>query len=624
MRKAPLYSLLTDSAVLSGLRGDGSLESAVPSAERESLDLLMKGRESAINPGPLNKPEAIILTRGRPALLIMDGKWEPIENGELRRRIDAASSALERAIPRVGRVEILDYQLDYVGTGWMVDEDVIVTNRHVAGLFATRRGGGFSFLASADGLAYRARVDFLRENERKAQQQALVAEVLFIEDESEARPDWALLRLDRSAGALPAPIELDDTRLKFHDDVAVIGYPAEDPRNDAFVMREIFRNVYGVKRLSPGWLSGIREDGLLLQHDCSTLGGNSGSVVIKLATGKACGLHFAGSYLDANYAVTSSALKQRLAAIGRTIVAVPGSTGQESAEVEEKRRRPARPAAPSAEELASRKGYDPEFLGSPDVAVPLPALTGDLPGRLATVKGSPNGELKYQHFSLKMRADRKVAFFTAVNIDGNLLYNFPRGRDVWFADPRLEDPGDETSEGLYASNTLDRGHLVRRLDPAWGRTRAEAARAMEDTFFFTNCSPQHARLNQKTWLSLEDYVLENAAAQDLKVSVFTGAHFQDGDRLYRGVRIPEEFWKVVVIVNGFTGRLSATGYVVSQADYLGDLEFVFGEFCTYQVPVADIEQRTNLSFGDLSRYDPLGRIEISPRRLIGGPDDLVL
>ena len=63
----------------------------------------------------------------------------------------------------------------------------------------------------------------------------------------------------------------------------------EDPRNDAFAMRDIFKGVYNVKRLSPGWVSGVRPDGKLLEHDCTALGGNSGSVVLNLATGKVCG-----------------------------------------------------------------------------------------------------------------------------------------------------------------------------------------------------------------------------------------------------------------------------------------------------------------------------------------------
>ena len=75
---------------------------------------------------------------------------------------------------------------------------------------------------------------------------------------------------------------------------------------------------------------------------------------------------------------------------------------------------------------------------------------------------------------------------------------------------------------LYKRNPLDRGHLVRRLDPAWGNTREEAVQAADDTFFYTNSTPQHSRLNQREWLRLEEYILDNAATHDLKVSVFTG------------------------------------------------------------------------------------------------------
>jgi endonuclease G, mitochondrial len=41
-------------------------------------------------------------------------------------------------------------------------------------------------------------------------------------------------------------------------------------------------------------------------------GGNSGSVVLSLSTGNAVGLHFAGRFLEANFAVSSRVVAQRL------------------------------------------------------------------------------------------------------------------------------------------------------------------------------------------------------------------------------------------------------------------------------------------------------------------------
>ena len=123
-----------------------------------------------------------------------------------------------------------------------------------------------------------------------------------------------------------------------------------------------------------------------------------------------------------------------------------------------------------------------------------------------------------------------------MNIDGNKLFNFNRGTDRWYKDSRLADRESPDRWRTLPGNALDRGHLVRRLDPTWGDSRAEAKQAEEETFFFTNCSPQHSQLNQRTWLSLEDYILGNAGTHGLKVTVFAGPVMKDSDDEYREVK----------------------------------------------------------------------------------------
>jgi len=331
---------------------------------------------------------------------------------------------------------------------------------------------------------------------------------------------------------------------------------------------------------------------------------------MNLNTGKACGLHFSGNYRVNNYAVSVGWLKARLAEINhRVSVSVPGIAGGNEC----------RSTTP---DVSERKGYNPTFLGD-DIPVAHPVVPDT--SLVASVDGEAEGELKYTHFSIVMHKQRRLPFFTACNINGELLYNFPRGQDRWYLDERLVDHANrQIGEDLYTSNPLDRGHLVRRLDPAWGDTREEAKEAEIDTFFFTNCSPQHSQLNQRTWLSLEDYVLGNAGTHDLKVCVFSGPVMAEADRTYRGVQIPEEFWKVVAVRNSFTRKLSATAYLLSQAEHLDDLEFVFGEFRTYQVAVSEIEKKTGLSFGELSTYDPMKQAEGLSRRIISAARDIVL
>lgn len=205
----------------------------------------------------------------------------------------------------------------------------------------------------------------------------------------------------------------------------------------------------------------------------------------------------------------------------------------------------------------NRNGYDPNFLEN---VIPLPILSDGLINDTVKLKNGNDMELKYTNFSIVMSKSRGLAFYTAVNIDGSKLEPLDRKNDVWYYDSRIEKKFQYGPE-LYSGNDLDRGHLVRRLDPVWGPNFKEAN---EDTFHFSNCSPQHKNLNQKTWLGLEDYILRNADVHDLKVNVFTGPIFNENDLVYRGkYLIPSEFWKVVTIIKN-DGSISSTAYLQTQ------------------------------------------------------------
>ena len=264
------------------------------------------------------------------------------------------------------------------------------------------------------------------------------------------------------------------------------------------------------------------------------------------------------------------------------------------------------------------RGYVSDFLG-PEVA--LPVLSDQQMTDVATRTDGQGHVLEYVHFSAVMSRSRRMAYYTAVNIDGNKLKEIKRDRDVWYFDPRIPRE-HQAGPDLYERNELDRGHLVRRLDPVWGRP---AATANEDTFHFTNAAPQHKHLNRRTWNGLEDYILNNSETHNLKVSVFTGPVFRADDLTYRGVyQIPAEFWKVVVMVKK-NRALSATAYLQTQKNLLDDLEFAFGAYRTYQVPVSRIEAITGLDFGRLHEHDPLAGLEsVGPALVIGDATDISL
>lgn len=272
------------------------------------------GSESGLAAAADMAYETIVLRSGRPVLAIRRDAAEITvvepEAEVLRQRLLAARPFLAQAIPAVGRIEVVNGERDWEGTGWLVADGVLVTNRHVAQNFGMRDNARFVFRPGVDPNRPRsARVDFLEEIGNPDARELIIEEILHIEPPR--GPDVAFLRLAAFDRATAAPIALATMAAATATPVAVIGYPARDGRIlDAELMDRIYGNVYNKKRLAPGLITG-GEDGLVV-HDCTTLGGNSGSVVLDLLTGQAVGLHFSGRYLQANYAVAAKVVARLL------------------------------------------------------------------------------------------------------------------------------------------------------------------------------------------------------------------------------------------------------------------------------------------------------------------------
>lgn len=281
---------------------------------------------------------------------------------------------------------------------------------------------------------------------------------------------------------------------------------------------------------------------------------------------------------------------------------------------------------------SNRRGYNANFLST---KVPLPKLS-DAQKAIAARKTSVTAgddpfELKYQHFSVVVNKSRRMAFFTAVNIDGNAWIDIDRdtgqpkesaeATETWYEDPRIVND-DQSHQDLYDAQKpkrlFDRGHLVRRLDPTWG-SDAKAVKANADTFHFTNCTPQASTFNSSRsfWQGLEQWVLEeNAVADEEKVTVFCGPVFKQNDKKYRYIKIPREFWKIVIFINN--GKPRATAVLASQSKWLNSLpeslqadgsealDVLPAKLEEFQSTVAEIEQLTGLDFGKASDWDTNG------------------
>ncbi|MEV6339640.1 DNA/RNA non-specific endonuclease [Nocardia vinacea] len=320
-------------------------------------------------------------------------------------------------------------------------------------------------------------------------------------------------------------------------------------------------------------------------------------------------------------------------------------------------------AAPRGD-YAERSGYNPNFLPANMVALPRlsPALARQAAPNKQARPGDDPFELRYHHFSVVVNRSRKLAFFTASNIDGSMSKSVDRktktvkpllptdpglesmngaeAAETWYTDPRIE-PGDCAGAEVYArqevpgfpsgngriARMFQRGHLVRRLDPVWGSDDLALAAEL-DTFHFTNCTPQVGFFNQGTadpakpgtgggrlWRAVENYVLRNAVAEHQRVTCFTGPVFDEADRTFRGIRVPGRFFKIAVWVEG--GRLRSLAMLADQRpvlevwpealepEALGEENFQdSGELdrvADFLSTVKGVEKLTGLDFGDAVR-----------------------
>lgn len=251
-----------------------------------------------------------------------------------------------------------------------------------------------------------------------------------------------------------------------------------------------------------------------------------------------------------------------------------------------------------------RNGYDKNFLGT---ELPLPQLGASIQDKVAMRTDKPGEcELTYTNYSVVMNKDRKQCFYAICNIDGNSQHAVKRSGN-WTLDgriPREYQLGDEA----YKRNNIDKGHMVRRLDPCWG---SNAELASRDTFSYCNASLQHAGLNQDEWLALEDHVLNSASGQ--KMSVITGPIFSENDpwfdnngKMKEPAQIPMKFFKTVVWADEKTGNLKSASFILSQEDIIKEDDtiklkggFEPGRFDVYQVPQKEVERLTDLHFGNI-------------------------
>ena len=257
--------------------------------------------------------EAIVRVTGRPATRFLaagleipdqdlgaNERWALIA-GQMYDEIETVASSVGRV--SIGTPGGVTTQL---GTAWRLGSDLVVTNRHVAKEIAADPSANASTWTMRDGVS--CFVDFAATHAGGPPKAFAVQELTFCSDVEDL--DAAVFRLATQPKAPPAALPIDFERKAVMEtvtgangatfdrgrEVYVIGHPYRQAASDASWM--VFGDADGKKRWSPGEVTAVDTIRGSCLHDCSTLGGSSGSCIVALSSHKVVGMHFGGRNVD--------------------------------------------------------------------------------------------------------------------------------------------------------------------------------------------------------------------------------------------------------------------------------------------------------------------------------------
>lgn len=289
-----------------------------PGQQREALGQLLEAGGNAIEKmlqtawPDLNAPEilgleTVLLFYGRPSLMVSQGRlaavpavWNILE--DQREDIEMTSRG-------VGRIELFGHpEFDWAGTGFLVNETTLLTTRRTMELFAENRGTNWQFRPGIT-----AWMNYRSQYQRVATAGYQVRSIIGVHE----LYDLAVLEVEppQPNGGSPTPLALCANvpgRIEGRP-VYMMGYPVRDARrNEPEVISRIFRDVYNVKRVQPGFLRGTMQfqNLQLLQHDCAPLGIQSGAPILDLETHQVVGMQLYNRYLEAATAIPLWVLRE--------------------------------------------------------------------------------------------------------------------------------------------------------------------------------------------------------------------------------------------------------------------------------------------------------------------------
>jgi endonuclease G len=190
-----------------------------------------------------------------------------------------------------------------------------------------------------------------------------------------------------------------------------------------------------------------------------------------------------------------------------------------------------------------------------------------------------NQIIHHTYFSLSYCENHEQAEWVAYKLIPEYFSGISRTDDY------REDPYIKTGSATladYRNSGYDRGHLL----PAG--SMKHNFKAMSETFYLSNISPQRQEFNAGMWQNLEEKVREWTSRSD-SLYVVTGGILRPGLEKINGtkVSIPQYYYKAIVRFK--SGSIEGIGFIMANKKLSGNV-------INYAVTIDEIEEKSEIDF----------------------------
>ena len=191
--------------------------------------------------------------------------------------------------------------------------------------------------------------------------------------------------------------------------------------------------------------------------------------------------------------------------------------------------------------------------------------------------------IQHEGYTVSYNADYRIANWVAyVLTDKEARSDKAERQNKFVVDPLVK--GASATNEDYTRTGYDRGHLAPAGDMKWSE------KAMRESFYLSNITPQKPGLNRGIWKELEEQI-RLWARENGAVLIATGPVIPDEElnRLGKNrVGVPRQFYKVLCMV--VNNQLEGVGFLFENRDY--------GTTPLRQmmVPIDRVEQVTGIDF----------------------------